>query len=69
MAKTQELKPVSVKDLPAAELYRAIYDAIDLGMDYMELDEWRELRRRLIRWPHRRLVKTGHFVPDRRWKP
>ena len=65
----QEHKPMVVKDLPAAELYRAIYDAIDLGIDYGVLDEWGELRRRLVRWPHRRLVKSGHFVPDRRWRP
>ena len=65
----QEHNPIAVKDLSAGELYGAIYDAIDLGIDYGVLDEWVELRRRLVRWPHRRLLKTGHFVPDRRWRP
>ena len=54
------------KDLTAAELYAAIYDA---GPAYENTPAWGELRRRLLRWPKRRLMNTGHFLPDKRWRP
>lgn len=59
-------KDRSPKDLTFAELYDAIYDA---GENYESIPEWAEFRRRILRWPRRRLLKAGAFVPDKRWRP